>query len=126
MTERIRILVVDDSPHMRRFFERFLTDCCEVDTAADGAQAIELLGRGNTYDVLLVDLAMPLVDGRALYETVRTRFPAQLDRIVFLTGGAFTSDAEEFLRSIPNEVVEKPFDNEVLRETIRRIGGLTT
>jgi CheY-like chemotaxis protein len=127
MTDRIRILVVDDSPHMRRFLERFLSDSSdEVQTAADGAQALELLANGNEYDVLVVDLAMPLVDGRQLYETVRARFPALVDRIVFLTGGAVTSDDESFLRSIANTVVEKPFDNDALREIIRRVGGLTT
>jgi CheY-like chemotaxis protein len=127
MTDRLRILVVDDSLHMRRFLERFLTDKSdEVDTAADGSDALELLAQGKTYDVLVVDLAMPLVDGRAVYESVRVRFPALLDRIVFLTGGALDSEDEKFLRSVPNEVVEKPFDNETLREIIRRVGRLTT
>jgi CheY-like chemotaxis protein len=126
MTERISVLVVDDSPLMRRFLERFLGDGLEVTTAADGAEAIELLVQGKTYDVLLVDLAMPLVDGRELHEAVGIRFPALLPRIVFLTSGAVSSADEKFLRSVPNTVVQKPFDNDDLRTVIALTAKLTT
>lgn len=123
---RPRILVVDDSLLMRRFIERFLGDELDVETASDGARAIELLALGKTYDVLLVDLAMPGVDGRAFYELVEQRFPALLDRIVFITGGAVTDEDVAFLRKLTNVVVEKPFDNEALRSVIRWRAGITT
>jgi CheY-like chemotaxis protein len=128
MSERARVLVVDDSPLMRRFLERFLGDGFDVETVADGALAVDLLASGKTYEVLLVDLAMPLVDGRELYETVGARFPALQGRIVFITGGAVTSEDDKFLRSVPNTVVHKPFDNDELREIVRRTAalGLTT
>jgi CheY-like chemotaxis protein len=128
MSERPRVLVVDDSPLMRRFLERFLADAFDVETVEDGARAVDLLANGKTYEVLLLDLAMPLVDGRELYETVGARFPALLDRIVFITGGAVTSEDDKFLRSIPNIIVHKPFDNDELREIVRRTAslGLTT
>lgn len=121
-----RMLVVDDSPLLRRFIERFLGNELSVDTAADGAAAIELLALGNTYDVLLVDLAMPAIGGRELYEVVRDRFPAMLERIVFLTGGAVSKEDDVFLREVKNVVVHKPFDNDALRDVIRRAAGLTS
>jgi CheY-like chemotaxis protein len=121
-----RMLAVDDSPLLRKFIERFLGDEFVVETAADGGAAIDLLALGKTYAVLLVDLAMPGVDGRQLYDVVAARFPALVDRIVFLTGGALSREDDRFLRSVSNAVVEKPFDNDALRDVIRRTAGLTT
>lgn len=121
-----RMLVVDDSPLLRRFIERFLSDEFTVETAADGAAAIEYLALGKTYDVLLVDLAMPAVGGRELYDVVRGRFPSMLERIVFVTGGALSNEDHVFLREVANAVVQKPFDNDALRGVIRRAAGLTT
>lgn len=121
-----RVLVVDDSPLLRRFIERLLGDEFAVDAADDGAAAIERLELGNTYDVLLVDLAMPAIGGRELYEVVRDRFPAMRDRVVFLTGGALSKEDDVFMREVTNVVVHKPFDNDALRDVIRRAAGITT
>jgi two-component system cell cycle sensor histidine kinase/response regulator CckA len=123
---RPRLLVVDDSPPLRRFVERLLGDELEVESVADGWEAIQQLSGGKTYDVLLVDLAMPTVNGRQLYDVIRRRFPDLLDRIVFLTGGAVSEEDHRFLRRVPNDVVQKPFDNDVLREVVRKAAGLTT
>ena len=125
MRPRPRVLVVDDSELLRRFVERLLGDELDVETVADGAQALERLALSATYDVLLVDLAMPSVNGRELYGIVRTRFPALVDRIVFVTGGAVSDDDDRFLRKVPNAVVMKPFDNAELRDVILKTAGLT-
>jgi CheY-like chemotaxis protein len=44
--------------------------------------------------------------------------PEQAQRVVFLTGGAFTPAAREFLDTVPNPIVEKPFDPKSLRAII--------
>ena len=121
-----RLLVVDDSPPIGRLIERLLGDEFVIEHAADGALAIAKLEGGATYDVLILDLAMPVMDGRELYELVRERFPELLERIVFLTGGPLSADDDRFLQGVPNVVVEKPFDKDALRDLIRRTAGLTT
>jgi CheY-like chemotaxis protein len=123
---RPRMLVVDDSPQMRRFLERFFGDAFEVESASDGSVALERLEAGSSYDVLVLDLAMPVLDGRELYDIMQQRFPDLVDRVVILTGGAVSSADERFLRSVPNTVVNKPFDNDDLRAIVLRTAGITT
>ena len=77
-----------------------------------------MLAAGRTYDVILCDLLMPEFDGAQLYEATRRVAPESAGRFVFLTGGAFTPRAREFLASVPNPCLAKPFDVRVLRELV--------
>jgi CheY-like chemotaxis protein len=61
---------------------------------------------------------MPAMSGMQFYHHVRDRYPMLISRIVFATGGATQRDIEEFLASISNRVLEKPFEMSVLRELI--------
>ena len=51
----------------------------------------------NRDDVILCDVAMPGISGIDLYEAIEKRFPALKQRLVFVTGGAFTARARDFL-----------------------------
>ena len=57
------------------------------------------------------------------FELLRGVAPDQVDRVVFMTGGAFTRRAQEFLDEVPNRRLRKPFDGQVLRNLIRRVFG---
>jgi len=57
--------------------------------------------------------------GVDLYEELKRRDPAQADRMIFLTGGAFTPRAREFLSRVSNPKLEKPFDPQGLRNLVR-------
>ena len=74
---------------------------------------------GNRFDVILCDLMMPNITGMDLYAKLSHARPEILDRIVFATGGAFTTAARSFLDSVPNRRIEKPFESETLRRLIR-------
>jgi hypothetical protein len=53
---------------------------------------------------------MPEVTGMEIHDELSRRVPDQANRMVFLTGGAFTAGAREFLDTVPNPRIEKPFD----------------
>jgi CheY-like chemotaxis protein len=102
------ILVIDDEPLVCRLIERALGKEHRVTTLTVAKEALDRLVAGDRFDLLLCDLMMPEITGMELYERVRAFDEAQADRMVFLTGGAYTARARAFLESRP--VLEKPFD----------------
>ena len=80
--------------------------------------ALDLMRSGRRFDVVLCDLMMPQITGMQLAAEVMTLDPAQAERMVFLTGGAFTASAREFLDSTTNRRMEKPFELKELRKVV--------
>jgi CheY-like chemotaxis protein len=120
---RGRVLVVDDEPFVGTVLRRTLAehDVTVVDSAA---AALSRVSAGERYDVVLSDLIMPAMSGMDLYRELAKQDPALAQRFVFLTGGAFTATARDFLERERVECVEKPFDVEALRAVVaRRMAG---
>ncbi len=107
---RARVLLVDDDAAIGRVVSRILRETFDIKVFASGRDALEGISAGERYDAILCDLMMPEVTGMDVYERVAELHPASLDRFVFLTGGAFTRRAEDFLRSVKNPRLQKPFD----------------
>jgi len=103
-----RVLVVDDEEGVLGFMKDALAGH-DVTTAHGGLQALELLAT-HSYDVIFCDLIMPEVSGMELYEKLLSERPELASRFVFMTGGAFTAKAREFLSAHDQPVLEKPFD----------------
>jgi CheY-like chemotaxis protein/two-component sensor histidine kinase len=120
---RARILLIDDEPLVARAAERVLS-AYDVVSVGSAAAALERLATGERFDAIVCDLMMPQMTGMELHARVAERAPDVAARFVFVTGGAFTDRAAEFLRTTTNAWVEKPFDSQVLREAVERtVGG---
>jgi CheY-like chemotaxis protein len=113
---KLSLLVVDDEPVIARLIQKALVKH-DVTTANDGREAVALMGQ-HAYDVILCDLIMPEMTGMDVYRAALQRVTPVQDRIVFMTGGAFTQRARDFLQSVPNLRIEKPFDLRHLERTI--------
>ncbi len=113
---KLSLLVVDDEPVIARLIQKALVKH-EVTTAHDGREAVALMGQ-HAYDVILCDLIMPEMTGMDVYRAALQRATPIHERIVFMTGGAFTQRARDFLQSVPNLRIEKPFDLTHLERTI--------
>ncbi len=107
---RSLVLVVDDEPAVGRALKRGLSAHHDVFVVTSGKAALAHIADGERFDVILSDLMMPDVSGMDLYRQLRTLAPDQADRVIFLSGGAFTSAAREFLDRVPNPRVEKPLE----------------
>jgi PAS domain S-box-containing protein len=116
---RLRILLVDDEPSVVRALQRALREH-DLVVAFSGAEAIEVLDSGQQFDLIFCDLMMAQLSGMEVFDIVRRRFPDLIDRFIFMTGGAFTQQAKDFLGGVSNPVVEKPFDIRALRLLVSR------
>ena len=119
---KLSILVVDDEPVIARLIEKALVNH-DVTTAADGREAVALMGE-RAFDVILCDLIMPEMTGMDVYRAALQRSTPMHERIVFMTGGAFTQRARDFLESVPNFRIEKPFELGHLERTIYEAADL--
>jgi len=107
---RGRILVVDDEPMLAAAIRRVLVSQHDVVTTTRAVDALDKLRSGATFDVIFCDLMMPQVTGMELYARIESEFPEHASRVVFLTGGAFTQAARDFLARVSNPTLEKPID----------------
>jgi len=115
---RGRILVIDDEPMITKVVQRTLSTDHDVVATGRAAEAIERIAAGERFDVILCDLMMPQMTGMELHAELRTLDQAHADRVIFLTGGAFTLAARAFLDEVSNQRVEKPFDAKHLRALV--------
>lgn len=115
---RAAVLAVDDEPAVGLMLARALREH-EVTIVAGGRKALEMLASGREFDVILSDLMMPDVSGMEFYGEIARLFPGLIERLVFVTGGASSVEAREFLLRIPNARIEKPLDITRLRAIVR-------
>jgi CheY-like chemotaxis protein len=111
-----RVLVVDDEEDVSMILVELLeVDHHKVDTARNGALALEMIGR-QRYDLIVSDLRMPVLDGPGLYRAVKATDPELARRFVFITGDTLGATVREFLERTQQPTLTKPFDfAEVLR-----------
>lgn len=108
---RATVLLIDDDVVLSRSLGRLPATRFEVSFAHNGAEALEqLTAPGASFDVVLCDLMMPVLNGLELHHELLRVAPAIAAQLIFLSGGATTHEAALFLESVPNTVVEKPFD----------------
>jgi PAS domain S-box-containing protein len=120
-SKRARVLVVDDDPLVGACLKRGLSAEHDVTLARDGRAALELIVVGENYDVILCDLMMPIMTGMDLYDALCEVAPDQAERMVFVSGGAFTPTCRDFVDRVPNERLDKPFDIKNVRAVVRRL-----
>jgi PAS domain S-box-containing protein len=117
-SRRGSVLVIDDDEGVARTVGRILGPDHAVQAVSSGRGALELIDSGEQFDVILCDLMMPQMTGMDVYDALVQKNIFQASRLVFLTGGAFTPRAREFLADVANHRLEKPFEVEQLRTLV--------
>jgi len=118
---RSRVLVVDDHESIRMLFQRLLTvDGHEVFSAEDGAAALEAVARHQP-DVILLDVAMPTIDGLEVCRRLKSDVATRLTPVVLVTGQAGLSDRLRGLEAGADEILEKPVHPNELRARVRSL-----
>ena len=110
---RVSVLVVDDEEPLLRTLASALRGRFDVMLAGDGQEAIDLLASGSRPDVILCDVAMPVVDGPALYEWLLSNRPELARKTVFITADGASASADVAVRT-ERMLLEKPITRERL------------
>lgn len=106
---RARVLVVDDDPGVANTLRAMLEAHHEVKSVESGREALKILMSDEEFDVVFCDLVMPEINGIDLYCALELNRPHKAERVVFMTGGVFTTEAQRFLAEVKNRRIEKPF-----------------
>jgi two-component system response regulator YesN len=112
------VLLVDDD----REFREELAECLEdyrVIEASTGSEALELLGRPNEIDIIILDVMMPGRKGTDVLTEIKRREPDLA--VIMLTGHSSKDVAIASLRGDADDYIEKPVDIDLLLESIRRL-----
>ena len=112
--ERSRLLIVDDDAMVLSALRRRLRRRCDIVTVLGGAEALAHLSDDPDFDSIVCDLMMPEIDGKSFYDAVKTEHPQLADRIIFMSGGAFTPRLRKFAAAVTNPVLQKPVSREDL------------
>ncbi len=115
---RGRILALDDDKMVGASVARVFAQRHDVTVVESSKDALALLSGGARFEAILCDLLMPEITGIDFFHELERALPKQSERIVFMTGGAFTADERAFLERVQRPVVDKPFDLLELRALV--------
>jgi CheY-like chemotaxis protein len=117
-----RILVVDDEPAIRDFLARILARAgYEPIVAADGREALEIVGSDRPPDAILCDHRMAGMSGSAFHDAVAAASPRLVRRFAFMSGDVSDPDLRALADAGGVALLAKPFDIETVEETVGRL-----
>src|SRR5215475_10670105 len=112
-----RILIIDDEASIRESLETLLAlEGYSVETAPEGEAGLERIDRGS-YDLVLLDLALPGKNGLEILQLIRERNPDL--PVIMITAFGTVDNVVEAIRTGAQNFVQKPWDNEKLLADIR-------
>ena len=119
----LRILVAEDHP-VNQLVTRLLLEQMgyEPVIVSDGREAVDALER-ETYDVVLMDVHMPVLDGLEATREIRRRGIDRSPKIIALTASTLKGDREDCLAAGMDDFLGKPIDESELELVLKNVGG---
>ena len=112
-------MVDDDAAFAGVVADALATEGYQVATATSGQAALDLV-RDRRFDLILIDVRMPELDGPGFFRELQSRDPEQASRVMFMTGAAVGPDTAEFLFSLRAPYLRKPLPIDELRAAVKR------
>jgi CheY-like chemotaxis protein len=128
MFPNARILVAEDNPINQKLVRRILEKSgCQVDLADNGAEAVKMWA-ASSYDMVLMDCQMPIMDGFEAVHEIRRREADNLRRtpIVALTANTMQGDRDKGLQAGMDDFISKPFNSSTLHSALQHWIGTRT
>jgi two-component system NtrC family sensor kinase len=121
LTRRLRVLVIDDQPSFLVSLRLAMQELIEIHEEGSARAALARLRKGEHFDAIVCDLMMPDLSGMDFHDQLSSDLPSLLPKVIYMTGGAYTPKAREFLQSVSNASIEKPFLPEELEALLARL-----
>ncbi len=115
-----RAAVVDGDRGVAQMVRRLLMRDHDVEIHHDARAALARIEAGERFDVIVCDLAAPGLAGPEFHRSLVALDPSQATRLVFMTGGVFNRELEEFRATTRNPCIDKPFGAQALAAAIAR------
>jgi len=118
--QNIRILLAEDEPFNQLVVQSMVKEWgFDIEVAKDGNVALELLSQ-KQFDIILMDIQMPELDGLETTKIIRAEFKYPINQIpiIAVTANAYTEDHKKFYETGINEIISKPFKSQVLFDKI--------
>ncbi len=115
-----RILVIDAEPVAATAIRRTLEPEHQATCVASVREGWALIERGEVFDAVLCDLVLPEVTGMDFYDDLLRARPDVARRVIFMSSAPLSRRAEEFVASVSNRCLDRPFAPEILRVAVRQ------
>jgi len=116
-----KILLVDDEVELAQTLADLLEPAgYTIDLAANGAIALEKLHK-TSFDAIISDLRMPVMDGPSLYAALKQSLPCYLNKIIYVTGDTLSPHVNAFLSETPVPVIEKPYRLSDVQKSLSKV-----
>jgi DNA-binding response OmpR family regulator len=113
-----KILIVEDEPAICEICLKVLTgEGFEVEIAANGEKGEEKL-KEKDYDLVILDLRTPVMDGKQLYKHISEEYPGLASRVIFTSGEVIGGDIQGFLELAGRPFLPKPFTPKDLKKIV--------
>ncbi|GGD80376.1 PAS domain-containing hybrid sensor histidine kinase/response regulator [Paenibacillus nasutitermitis] len=122
--EKLRILVAEDNPVNQRLLAAILQHIgCQMDLASNGEEAVEAVAK-KRYDLIFMDIQMPVMDGLTASRRIREQFPGHSPVILALTAFARQEDKDACLSSGMQGFLSKPIRSNEVKKILQKWAGL--
>ena len=115
-----KILIAEDNDSNYILMTYILKKYYQFERAKNGQEAVEMAEKGG-YDIVLMDIKMPIMDGLEATKAIKEKFPDL--PIVALTANAFDSDRQLALEAGCNDFISKPVSSDLCLQTIKKLVG---
>ena len=115
-----KILIAEDNDSNFILMTYILKKYYQFERAKNGQEAVEMAEK-NTYDIVLMDIKMPIMDGLEATKAIKEKFPDL--PIIALTANAFDSDRQLALEAGCNDFISKPVSSDLCLQTIKEFVG---
>jgi len=112
------VLIVDDNGDMRAYLQRLLEPYFTITTAVNGAQALEVI-KASKQDLVLSDVMMPVMDGKTMLKTLRSKAETSTLPVIFLSARAGEEARIDGLEAGADDYMVKPFSAAELLTKVR-------